>query len=722
MLQYARSPAKGLRPLCGKERSTLDRLLERLWNYVARDQTLSMQRRLYRMICLTTALLCFLVILPLNYLQDLPSMINVGIVLFGLLCLYLYWGSLRGRDQVLTYFITLMLLLDLIWFPNGGSSGSIIYYFAAAIIYPMAFCRGALRWTLVFGLMADLFALMIIEYRYPSLIVPFTSPEARLSDHLTGIFSAALAGAMILWVVITNYDWEHGVIARVSKELALSEKNYREVVETASTIIIRMDRRGTITFFNAFAETLFGLKRADIIGRNMAGTIFRDPAVIESLCAATGPVRFDSENTTSDGKRLWISWTVQPVFGATQEVTEFLCVGTDITERKMLEEKQQQLDQQMLHVQKIESLGVLAGGIAHDFNNILASILGNISLVRMDLDPASPGYQRLGEAEKASLHAGELTTQLLTFSRGGSPIKKTVPLAPLLRDSFKFSLRGSKVRSIITIAPDLWHVDADAGQLGQVFNNLIINACQAMPSGGIVTMEAENVQVGEAAGLLLPEGRYLRVIVRDEGTGIMEEHLPQIFDPYFTTKQSGSGLGLAVAFSVIKNHQGHIAVRSKLGEGSVFTVHLPASEQQPTAQHRAQPSSRPVNAKVLVMDDEPMVRDVAGAILKRYGYTVEFARDGNEAMALYQQAAASSKPFDVVLMDLTIPGGMGGKEAIRRLRKIAPNVRAIASSGYSNDPIMANYQDYGFSAVIAKPYRPADLSAVLQSVLENPGS
>ena len=700
----------------------MDRLLEKLWNYVARDQNLSMQRRLYRMICLITALLCFLVILPLNYLQNLPPLINLGIILFGLLCLYLYKESLRGRDHVLTFFISLMLLLDMIWFPNAGSSGSLIYYFAAAVIYPMAFCRGSLRWTLVFGLVANIFALMIVEYLYPAIVVPFSSPEARLSDHLTGIFSSALAGAMMLWVVITNYDWEHAVIAKVSKELAHSEKNYREVVESASTLIIRMDRLGTITFFNAFAESLFGFKRGDIIGRNIVGTIFRAPAAaIENLLSVPKPqVRFDSENTTSDGQGLWISWIVQPVYGEKQELTEFLCVGTDITERKMLDAKRQHLDQQMLHVQKIESLGVLAGGIAHDFNNILASILGNISLVRMDLDPASDGYLRLGEAEKASLHARELTTQLLTFSRGGSPIKKTVSLDHLLRDAFKFSLRGSKVRSDISLAPDLWHVDADAGQLGQVFNNLIINACQAMPSGGTVTMEAENVHIGKAEGLLLPDGRYVKVNVRDEGTGIMEEHLPQIFDPYFTTKQSGSGLGLAVTFSVVKNHQGHIAVRSKLGEGTVFTVYLPASEQQPTAQQHAESDSRLINAKVLVMDDEPMVREVAGAILRRYGYSVEFAREGNEAMTLYQQAAASSKPFDVVLIDLTIPGGMGGKETILKLKKLAPNVRAIASSGYSNDPIMANYQEYGFSAVIAKPYRPAELSSVLQGVLENP--
>jgi PAS domain S-box-containing protein len=700
----------------------LDRLLEKLWNIVARDQTLSMQRRLYRMICLITAMLSFLMILPLNYLLDLPPGVNLGILVFGLLCLLLYRDSLRGRDHVLAYFIALIVLLDSIWFLNGGTSGSIIYYFAAAVIYPMALCRGNLRWMLVFGLVINVFVLMITEYLFPSLVVPFLSPEARLTDHLTGIFSSSLAGALSLWVVITNYDWEHGIIARVSKELALSEKNYREVVETASTIIIRMDRLGTITFFNAFAESLFGFKRPDIIGRNIVGTIFRDPAAaMESIRTAPEPqARFDSENVRSDGKRLWVSWIVQPVYGETNELTEFLCVGADITERKALEEKRQQLDQQMLHVQKIESLGVLAGGIAHDFNNILAAILGNVSLVRMDLDPASKEYLHLGNAEKASLHARDLTAQLLTFSRGGAPIKKTVSLEHILRDTVKFSLRGSKVRSVVTIAPHLWQIDADAGQLGQVFNNLVINACQAMPSGGAVTVEAENVSVKKADGLLLPDGRHVKVSVRDEGTGIREEHLQRIFDPYFTTKQSGSGLGLAVTFSVIKNHQGHITVQSKLGEGAVFTVHLPASEQQPAAQQHPEPVFPPLNARVLIMDDEPLVCGVAGAILKRYGCSVEFARDGNEAMALYQQAAVSSKPFDVLLMDLTIPGGMGGKETLLKLKEFAPNVRAIASSGYSNDPIMANFREYGFSAVIAKPYQPAELSAILQSVLQTP--
>jgi two-component system cell cycle sensor histidine kinase/response regulator CckA len=274
------------------------------------------------------------------------------------------------------------------------------------------------------------------------------------------------------------------------------------------------------------------------------------------------------------------------------------------------------------------------------------------------------------------------------------------------------------VKSRFHFEDDLWPVEADAGQLGQVFHNLIINACQAMPGGGFVTVEAHNAEIGPSDVLPIAQGRYVLVTVQDQGTGIAEEHLSKIFDPYFTTKQAGSGLGLAVTYSIIRNHNGHISVRSKPGAGTVFTIALPASDR-PFAEERTLPEGSPSGSgRVLIMDDEDMVRNVTGAMARELGYEIDFARDGAEAVQKYQQAAEDGMPFDAVIMDLTIPGGMGGKEAVRHLLRLDPRVRAVASSGYSDDPVMADYREHGFCGIIAKPYDTAELGSLLRAVLK----
>jgi PAS domain S-box-containing protein len=708
----------------------MKRPYEHILNLLTDEGTLSMQLRLFRMICLASFLLCA-VIIPINALQHLPSIINIGLVLFGSFSLLLFRETFRGKDHVVIYFLVLLLLLTIIWFPNGGTTGSIIFYFAAAIIYPMALARGALRWVLIGLLVLDASALTVIEHFRPSLVTPFQSETARLIDLLTGIFCSSLVGVSALWVVITNYDWEREAIGSISKKLTESEKLYRDMVESARTAIIRMDRSGVITFFNSFAEFLFGFDRKKMVGLSIT-TLFSGADVAADdgsgqirrvLRDPSQQVQFESKNIRSDGIAVWLNWTVQPIRNEEHDVVEFLCLGADITEHRALEEKRKQFDREMIQVQKIESLGILAGGIAHDFNNILSAILGNIGLVRMDLDPASDAHRRLAEAERASLHARDLTAQLLTFSEGGLPASRTIFIGSLLRDSIAFSLRGSSVASTIKIAYDLWPIDADAGQLRQVFNNLIINACQAMPSGGNVTVEASNVQLDATEGLPVPPGPYVLVTVRDEGAGILEKHLSKIFDPYFTTKRSASGLGLAVAYSIIKNHNGHIAVRSRMGEGTTFLVYLPVAGKVPADVPVQTHAGTSRIANVLVMEDEASMQSLVGAILRKYGHTVEFVRSGQEAIERYRKARTSGLPFDIVLMDLTIPGGMGGKDAIQQLRDLDPAVRAIATTGYANDPVMARYRDYGFRDVIKKPYFPEELRDVLERVLaEEPPS
>lgn len=383
----------------------------------------------------------------------------------------------------------------------------------------------------------------------------------------------------------------------------------------------------------------------------------------------------------------------------------------DITERKQLEEEQQKAT-------RLESIGTLAGGIAHDFNNILTGIMGNISLAMRDAEKGSHLADRLQEAEKASMRAKDLTHRLLTFARGGSPVKKTVSLADLVREATTFSLRGSNVSCEFMISDDLCLVDADEGQINQVFTNLILNACEAMPMGGILDVRARNVTSEEICSLPLTGDRYVEICITDYGTGISKNYLERIFEPYFTTKQRGSGLGLATAYSIIKSHDGHIRVESELGSGTSFHVYLPASENTEIEESKEkQDETIPGKGKILVMDDEQSIRLLLCKMLEWAGYEVELAEGGEEAIRIYTQARESAKPFSAVIMDLTIPGGMGGKEAIGKLREIDPDVKAIVSSGYSTDPIMADYKQYGFSGVVAKPYQAGEVEKTLRNVL-----
>jgi PAS domain S-box-containing protein len=387
----------------------------------------------------------------------------------------------------------------------------------------------------------------------------------------------------------------------------------------------------------------------------------------------------------------------------------FAMLNRDITERKKMEGE-------LIKAQKIESLGILAGGIAHDFNNILTGILGNITLAKAYVKPEDSVADRLTEAEKACLQAKDLTQQLLTFSRGGAPVKKTFSITELLKDSATFVLRGSSVQCEFSIPDDLWLVEVDEGQINQVISNLIINSAQAMPEGGTIKVQAENTVVWTKDIPPLKNGRYLKISIEDKGIGIQEEHLRRIFDPYFTTKQRGSGLGLAVAYSIIKKHEGYIDVKSQLGVGTTFFIYLPASEHNIINEKKIDKIFKGVG-RILLMDDEDVVRHVVGEMLKHLGYNVEFAKDGAEAIKLYEIAKETGKPFDAVIMDLTVPGGIGGKEAINKLLEIDPNVKAIVSSGYSNDPVLSNYTEYGFCGGVAKPYKLEELGKTLHEII-----
>jgi PAS domain S-box-containing protein len=379
----------------------------------------------------------------------------------------------------------------------------------------------------------------------------------------------------------------------------------------------------------------------------------------------------------------------------------------DITERRRIESE-------LAKTQKLEALGLLAGGIAHDFNNLLTVLLGHLSLLSHARGLDGRETRNLEAAQTAVLRARDLTQQLLTFSRGGTPVREAASIAEVISESASFVLSGSKVRCEIELPEDLWVVEIDAGQISQVINNLLINAMQAMPEGGTVTVRGENLDRPPSS---LKAGRYVVIEVIDQGVGIPREYQSRIFDPYFSTKEKGRGLGLASAYSIAKQHDGLLEVASQPGQGTTFSLYLPASETQAVAPPPDEAEALTGSGRVLIMDDDDEVRSVTGAMVEQLGYRVEHAADGAEAVELYRRALAGTDPFDAVIMDLTIPGGMGGQAAIRHLLHLDPAVRAIVASGYSNDPVLSSYRAYGFRDRISKPFRSDDLARVLRRVL-----
>jgi PAS domain S-box-containing protein len=416
-----------------------------------------------------------------------------------------------------------------------------------------------------------------------------------------------------------------------------------------------------------------------------------------------------------DSSERLISEVGAPIRDKADKVIGVVLVFSDITHRIKMEEE-------LLKGRKLESVGILAGGIAHDFNNILTAIMGNVSLAKNYIDPDNKAYKRLEEADKATQRAKDLTHKLLTFSKGGAPIKTIASVAQLIEDSSGFTLSGTPVKCKYVFTDDLWPVDIDTGQISQVIQNLCLNASQAMPDGGILRIKAENEIISADKTIPLEPGNYIKISFSDTGVGISKDFISRIFDPYFTTKQKGSGLGLATVYSIINNHDGLVTVDSELEVGTTFTFYLPASpEKQVTVVDEISMVETELvgSGNVLIMDDEEIVREVAGEIIQHLGFETDFAVDGQEALEKYSQAMKNGNPYTMVVMDLTVPGGMGGGEAIKKLLEIDPRAKAVVSSGYSNNPIMANFSKFGFKGVISKPFRLDEVQKTLKLVLKS---
>ncbi len=500
----------------------------------------------------------------------------------------------------------------------------------------------------------------------------------------------------------------------IEKELYESEEKFRQTVNLLPVGVYEFAMDGNFTFTNAKAQEMFEYDEQDMEQGVNVMTVF-DTTERDTIAIAISELL--------KGKKDKIrSYTARAKSGRTFPVEIHSAVvsreGTPVGVRGVIIDITEKLraEEEVMRTNKLESVGLLAGGIAHDFNNILAAIIGNITLAKLKIDTDSPADSFLSDAAKACERAKELTFQLLTFAKGGEPIRENALLNDIITDSASFSLRGSKVTGTFSIPETLWPALIDRGQFSRVIYNIVINAVQCMPHGGVVSIAADNIELQPKNEYALETGRYVCIRICDNGPGISQENITKIFDPYFTTREHGSGLGLAIVFSIIKKHSGTITLESELGKGACFTIFLPAASANHLSQLHEEYETDFKGISILFMDDEPMLRTVAQGIFSHLGCIVHTVADGEEAIKEYMRAASGDTPYNLVIMDLTIPGKMGGVEAARNIKALYQEALLVVSSGYADDDVLARYQDFGFSAVLRKPFSLEDVKKMLTQI------
>jgi len=507
---------------------------------------------------------------------------------------------------------------------------------------------------------------------------------------------------------------------RAEQALADERERLSVTLRAMSEAVLTTDINGVVQYINAAAEQLTGWTAESSVGKRLSEVCVLQHARTQERVELPAMIGMEDLRVCDlpphtgikarDGALTLVEGRLAALHGANGSVLGAVLVLRDMTERARLEAEQSRSS-------KLESLGILAGGIAHDFNNLLTVVMGNLTLAMLDSQVMSSAGRWLKEAERGVLRARDLTHQLLTFAKGGDPVKTSVSLADLVRETTEFAMHGAKARHVLEFAHDLWPADVDKTQICQVVQNIVINAVQAMPEGGVLHVSLSNAVIDQGSIPSLSAGRYLKLSIADSGSGIKPEHLARIFDPYFTTKASGSGLGLATVYSIIKKHQGHIDVDSKIGRGTTFHIWLPAAKRNPNLDAQVKTGGLFRPARILFMDDEEPIRRLGQALLQSLGYDTRIVADGTAALREYELARRAQRPFDLVMLDLTVPGGMGGLSTLEALRKMDPCVKAIVTSGYSSDPVLGEYQQHGFLGVVPKPYRIADLGRTVQSVL-----
>jgi len=487
--------------------------------------------------------------------------------------------------------------------------------------------------------------------------------------------------------------------------------------------VIATDLEGKIILLNRMGEKITGWQQSEAVGKTLDDVFYLiDDKTSEPYTNITKRVLktqkpFELERNavlvTKDLFEREVTVSCSPIQNAKGINTGVVLVFRDVTDKRRMEKEH-------MNALKLESLGILAEGIAHDFNNILAGMLTNIQLAQIMSKEGKDIQGHLNDLEAALNKAAALTRQLMTFSKGGAPVKTSASIFELVRETAEFTLCGSNILCEYVVDDDLWAVEIDKDQISQVINNLVINAKQAMPNGGILTIQGENVALEPNEKASLPAGKYVKISVTDQGVGIPKDHLDRIFDPYFTTKPDGNGLGLSMSYSIIREHNGYIEVESEVGIGSTFSIYLPATEGAKHSEGMAGVRLEG-QGRILLMDDNEAIRLTTKQILDHVGYEVELAKNGQEVIELYRRALLSGKPFAAVVVDLTIPGGMGGMETFRVLQQIDPSARAIISTGYCNDLILSKYREAGFQGIISKPYKVEDLVVVLHKVINQEG-
>ena len=516
-------------------------------------------------------------------------------------------------------------------------------------------------------------------------------------------------------------EMQNEELRRVQEELDDARARYFDLYDLAPVGYCTLSDQGVILEANLTACKLLGTTRGHLTSQPFFRFIIEEDRDISPFIHRQGngpcePHECELRMVKEDGSIFWAHLVITNS-DSDSRPRQCRVVLTDITARKQAEEE-------LIKMQNLESLSLLASTLGHNFNNILMVILGNILFAKTLLSPDDAAYERLATAETATLQAKDLTQQFLTFAKDGTPAKKSISVADILRNPGRLALSGAQSTCEYTLPDDLWHIEADESQISQVFINLLLNADQSMPSGGPIKVHCENVYIDEKQNLPLKNGRYVKISIVDQGIGIPNEHRNKIFDPYFTTKLKGRGLGLASAYSILKKHGGHIEVDSTTGSGTTFTLFLPASTvpltpvAPPVAVKEQDPVQHQESGRILIMDDDDLVRQIVATALQSRGYRVEHARDGEEAVTKYTDARQANHPFDAVIMDLIVPGGMGGEEATRKLLHLDPNAKVIASSGYCIGPIWHDHQKYGFSGVITKPFSFDELVEQLHRVLQ----
>jgi PAS domain S-box-containing protein len=554
--------------------------------------------------------------------------------------------------------------------------------------------------------------------------------DAALPMLINSTLLIGISGVMAFFILRTHRE----VVAIAEAEAESVREKTREVEKAEERLLVTLrsigdgvittDIDGRIVLMNRVAEDLTGWSLQEAAGKPLTevfriiSELTREPCTNPvTRVLASGTIVGLANHTlliARDGVERIIADSGAPIRDRGNRMIGVVLVFRDITEK-------QRLERGLQNAARLEALGVLAGGIAHDFNNLLTGLFGYVELAHQAAAGVPEVVATLDKALGVFGRARDLTRQLLTFAKGGKPVKRVTSLAPLLRASAQFVLSGSNIGLVLQLPEDLWPCEIDENQFGQVIDNIVLNARQAMPAGGTVTVRAANVPAGGAVPPLLRTGDYVRISIQDEGGGIVRAYQARIFDPFFTTKPDGSGLGLATAYSIVRQHEGHIEVESEPDQGSVFHIYMPARTAAAAPAKAARMAEWKGQGRILVMDDEAFNRDVLEQMLRLMGFTAACAQEGREAVRMFAAARAAGEPYNAVILDLTVVGGMGGRETLGRLAQIEPNVVAVAASGYSDDPVLSDPRNYGFRASLQKPFNAAELGRVLRDLLAGAG-